>query len=88
MMCRAQPGIWAHFDYEKMAEDVRRERDMLWAIYKRRKALGPQNGESLAEWEYGNRRYYDQYLEQRAKTKELERRAAKRRIEEGREYAA
>lgn len=71
-------SVWAPFDYWRMAEDARAERDRLQSIIKRRKAAGPGETESFMEWDQGNRRYYGMYLEQRRNAKDFEQRARER----------
>lgn len=88
MMGRSVENVWTHFDYESMAEEVRRERDRLYRLYRRLRDEGPKEAESHSEWDQRTRRCYDEYLEQRTMARELERRAAKRRAEERRAYAA
>lgn len=74
-----QGSIWAHFDYDRMAEEARHERDTLLAIRKRRLAEGPGSPDQAMLWDQENRRYYDMYLDQRRNAMEFERRAKKRR---------
>lgn len=71
-------SIWEAFDYGRMAEDARAERDKLQSIIKRRRAEGPKGTQSPMEWDQGNRRYYGMYLEQRRNVMEFERRARER----------
>lgn len=75
----AQGTIWAHFDYDRMAEEARRERDKLLAIRKRRLAEGPGSPDQAMLWDQENRRFYEMYLDQRKNVMEFERRARKRR---------
>lgn len=75
----AQGSIWAHFDYDRMAEESRRERDALREIRKRRLAEGPGSPDQAMLWDQENRRFYEMYLDQRKNVMEFERRARKRR---------
>lgn len=72
-------SCWAHFDYEQMAGEARRERDSLHRIVQARKEQGPGSPDRAMRWEQENRRFYDMYLEQRKNAMEFERRAEKRR---------
>ena len=69
----------AHFDYEQMAEEARRERDSLSSIVKARRRQRPKNPDKAMLWEQQSKRYYEMYLEQRKNAIEFEHRARKRR---------
>ncbi len=71
-------SCWAHFDYERMAAEARRERDSLNSIVRARRRQRPKNPDKAMAFEQQSKRYYEMYLEQRKNAIEFERRARKR----------
>lgn len=68
-------GNRERFDFWKMAEAARRERDALQRRLKERKAAGPESPERQLIWERENSMLYNMYLEQKAQATAFQKRA-------------
>lgn len=67
------------FDYEKMAQEAERERDVLHEVLERRRARVPADSKEELLWRRETGMLYAMYLEQRCMARELTRRAKERK---------
>lgn len=72
-------GYRERFDYERMAEEAARERDILQELLQRRRACPPREHDQELLWRRENSILYTMYLEQRCSARELELRARTRK---------
>lgn len=62
-------------DYEAMAQEAARERDVLRALLRARQEKGPASPGEDQIWQRDNKLLYAMYLEQRSNSREFARRA-------------
>lgn len=67
------------FDYQQMAQEARREQEVLRARLQLRRQQGPASPDRELVWKRENSMLYNMYLEQRANAMAFEQRAEWRR---------